>query len=146
MEAIKNDNVSPALKLFMDYCKDAPGPTALNDSKATFHGRTKIIPQVDNVEALNLPGFITSYNSKPACIKKCINISRNEKNICCDVRMKTHTRKTLILSFIDWSKSNLTNHSLYSFFYFLLLDRLMFMHLVELLVMQCLFSSSTKPL
>lgn len=108
VEAIKNDNMSPALKLFVDYCKEAPGPTALSDSKATFHGRTKIIPQVDNVEDLNLPGLITSYNSKPACIKKCININRNERNICCDVRM-TNTISLPLYLFIHPPISNIAN-------------------------------------
>ena len=70
---------TPAVKYLLDYLQRAPLDDNYTESSSEFFGRFKIIPIVDNLDTLNLPGFINSYNAKPALIARCGKISKGEK-------------------------------------------------------------------
>jgi hypothetical protein len=64
---IRNNTMSPALKLFRDYVKESP--ECENASSNPWRGRFKITIRCDNIEEFGLPSFITSYNAKPVLIR-----------------------------------------------------------------------------
>ena len=83
-EALKNfATCSPALKLFVEFCSSAPGAN-YKDPKHPMAGRFKVCPLVDNIDELGLPGFITSYNAKPALVVQCGDVFRGEGYVCVD--------------------------------------------------------------
>ena len=82
--------MSPALKLFVDFCQNAPeayNPPESTSSTTTptkmsnisplggskqkgnpWLGRFKLAVRCENINEFGLPGFIKSYNAKPLLI------------------------------------------------------------------------------
>jgi len=56
-------NASPAVRLFSEWCKRG-------DNDPDFRTRLKMIINVDGIEDLGIPSFLTKYNGKPSLIKK----------------------------------------------------------------------------
>lgn len=72
------ESASPAVKLLLRYCQCAHVDDAYADASSEWFGRFKVVPMVDNLDSLNLPAFIGSYNAKPALIAKCGKFFKNE--------------------------------------------------------------------
>lgn len=71
LEELKNlDTASPAVKLFVEYCRKAGTDEA-------FRSRMKTLAVVEEMEKLGLPSFITGYNGKPALITKSGKFTRH---------------------------------------------------------------------
>jgi len=84
-EALKDPAAcSPALKLFAEFCSSAPDNNNYKNPKHPMAGRFKVCPLVDNIDELGLPGFLTSYNAKPALIAQCGDVIRGDGYICVD--------------------------------------------------------------
>lgn len=73
-------SASPAMKYLLNYLQKAHLDDSFTESSSEFFGRFKIVPIVDNIDTLNLPGFINSYNAKPALIAKCGKVFKGEKH------------------------------------------------------------------
>lgn len=56
-------------------------------SDADFRGRFKVIATVKNMEQLDLPGFISNYNSKPVLITKSGTLCRGDGYCEMDIRV-----------------------------------------------------------
>lgn len=67
---------SGAVKLFAEYCKEAP--VSYKDSGSNWHGRFKLMSRCENIEEFGLPSFITSYNAKPCLIRKTVTLFQGE--------------------------------------------------------------------
>lgn len=64
LEALKDvENASPAVKLFVEWCKRA-------ETDDAFRGRFKAMAVLDDIQKVGLPSFITGYNGKPVLINK----------------------------------------------------------------------------
>jgi len=81
-------DVKPATKLFKEYCIQA-----FDDP--TFRSRFKIIAYVENMSEMGLPGFITSYNAKPALIRKTGTLFRGPDNKYIEMDINVHRFATL---------------------------------------------------
>jgi len=82
------DSAPPALRLFAEYCKQAPEMES--NPKSPWKGKFKICCRVDNIDELGLPFFITSYNSKPVLIQKTGNIIRGEGGKYVEMDVNVH--------------------------------------------------------
>lgn len=60
------DNASPALKLFAEYCINAPELDS--DPNSPWKGRFKVMCNCLNLEDFGFPGFVSAYNAKPVLI------------------------------------------------------------------------------
>lgn len=78
-------SASGGIKLFVDYCKNAPEQDS--NPKSPYRGRFKICPRVDNIEELSLPYIVSSYNCKPALVVKTGTVFRGESYIEMDVNV-----------------------------------------------------------
>lgn len=56
-------------------------------SDADFRGRFKVIATVKNMEQLDLPGFISNYNSKPVLITKSGSLCKGDGYCEMDIRV-----------------------------------------------------------
>jgi len=84
-DALKDPTTcTPALKLFTEFCSSAPEDNNYKNPKHPMAGRFKVCPLVDNIDELGLPGFLTSYNAKPALIVQCGDVHRGDGYICVD--------------------------------------------------------------
>jgi len=84
--ALKNlSSASGGIKLFADYCKNAPDQEG--NLKSPYRGRFKVCPRVDNIEELSLPYLISSYNCKPALIVKTGTVYRGNGYIEVDTNV-----------------------------------------------------------
>ena len=79
MELKDPSSASPAVKLLLEWLQKAHVDDAYTESNSEWFGRFKIIPIVDNIDTLNLPGFIAGYNAKPALIARCGKVHKSEK-------------------------------------------------------------------
>lgn len=61
------EKASPAVKLLVAWCKEAPAE--YTNSSSTWHGRFKLVTRCENIDEFGLPSFITSYNAKPILIR-----------------------------------------------------------------------------
>jgi hypothetical protein len=68
IEALKDEeSASPGLKLFANYCREAPELD--NDPKSKYKGRFKAMCNCENLDDFGLPNIIKGYNSKPVLIR-----------------------------------------------------------------------------
>ena len=61
---------SPAYCLFERFVKNAPEGLLPSDGDLDIKERLKLLPRLDNMSSLGLPGWIQGYNGKPALITK----------------------------------------------------------------------------
>lgn len=78
-------NASPGVKLFVDYCQNAPEVDANPDSK--YRGKFKVIVNCDNINDFGLPSFITGYNAKPVLIRNTGTLIRGDRYIEMDINV-----------------------------------------------------------
>ena len=76
---------SGGLKLFADYCSNAPEHEG--NLKSPYRGRFKVCPRIDNIEELSLPYIVSSYNCKPALIVKTGTVYRGNGYIEVDTNV-----------------------------------------------------------
>lgn len=69
---------SPAAKLFENFHSNAPEGLLPTSGDLDIKERLKLLPQLDNIDDLGLPGWITGYNGKPALIQKSGVINRGD--------------------------------------------------------------------
>ncbi len=85
-EQLKNiETASPAVKLLVGYCRNAPAEQ--NDSYSTWFGRFKLILRCENVEQFGLPSFITSYNGQPVLIRNTGNVINRRTHVEMDINV-----------------------------------------------------------
>lgn len=78
-------SASPAVRLFVDYCRHAPELDGNKDSP--WKGRFKAMYRSENIDQFGLPSFITSYNSKPVLINRTGLLSRGPGYIEMDINL-----------------------------------------------------------
>ena len=61
---------SPACKLFTRFATQAPEGILPDSGDKEVKERLKLLPRLDNMDKLGLPGWITGYNGKPALVTK----------------------------------------------------------------------------
>ena len=61
---------SPAYKLFERFIKNAPTGVLPSSGDLDVKERLKLLPRLDNMSSLGLPGWIQGYNGKPALLQK----------------------------------------------------------------------------
>jgi hypothetical protein len=87
-ESLRNlDSCAPGIKLFAKFCDMAPGGNNYKDPDCPVSGRFKVCPLVDNIDDLGLPGFLSSYNAKPALVVQCAEVSRGDGYVCIETNV-----------------------------------------------------------
>jgi len=61
---------SPACKLFSKFVANCPEGVLPESGDTDIKERLKLLPRLDNMDKLGLPGWIAGYNGKPALITK----------------------------------------------------------------------------
>jgi hypothetical protein len=61
---------SPAYKLFARFLADAPEGVTPSSGDIDVKERLKLLPFLENIKVLGLPGWIAGYNGKPALVTK----------------------------------------------------------------------------
>ena len=85
VEALKDmTTCAPALRFFAEFCSTAAENKNYNNPKHPMAGRFKLCPLIDNIDDLGWPGFLSSYNAKPALIVQSAEVFRGDGYMCID--------------------------------------------------------------
>lgn len=72
---------SPSYKMFDRFVKQAPEGVLPAEGDTDIKERLKLLPRLENMKDLGLPGWIQGYNGKPALITKSGSIYRGDDYI-----------------------------------------------------------------